>query len=390
MRFRSDDDGFITGLRFYKGTQNTGTHVGHLWTNAGTQLAEATFTGETAGGWQEATFSTPVAVTKDTTYVASYHTPVGFYAVDVNYFDIGKYNPPLHGPARRQRRVQVRRRGFPTTTHMAANYWADVVFEQFAAPDTRRRSPPSRPPTARPRRPCDAGHGPLRRAAGRRHDRRHDLHAAQRRQRGGRRRRLRRGHAHGHADAAVRAGELPRYTATVQGGRRPAVDDRAGNAMAEDRTWSFTTATPPPPPPDDRPTCSRERGSARERGTAPAPTPRAPTRPPPTYLDRPGSPRSGTVAVRARLPARRVALRRDHCGVAGAGRSAQRRPRSRAAGIRTLHVHSRASLAHAAAQAIATGDGSRPPPDMHGNRKTSHTRVPAPGPREPVLNIKRQ
>ena len=32
MKFRSDEDGFITALRFYKQPNNTGTHVGHLWT----------------------------------------------------------------------------------------------------------------------------------------------------------------------------------------------------------------------------------------------------------------------------------------------------------------------------------------------------------------------
>src|SRR3954465_14473880 len=38
MKFRADSDGFITGVRFYKGAGNTGTHVGHLWSATGTQL----------------------------------------------------------------------------------------------------------------------------------------------------------------------------------------------------------------------------------------------------------------------------------------------------------------------------------------------------------------
>ena len=33
--------GYITGLRFYKGPQNVGPHIGHLWTNTGIQLAQA-------------------------------------------------------------------------------------------------------------------------------------------------------------------------------------------------------------------------------------------------------------------------------------------------------------------------------------------------------------
>ena len=43
-----DEPGFITGVRFYKSTTNTGTHVGSLWTTDGQRLATATFTDETA------------------------------------------------------------------------------------------------------------------------------------------------------------------------------------------------------------------------------------------------------------------------------------------------------------------------------------------------------
>ena len=88
VRFRADTNGTITGVRFYKGAANTGTHVGNLWTNTGTLLATATFSGETASGWQQVTFSSPVAVTANTTYVASYHTNTGQYgADDVAYCD---------------------------------------------------------------------------------------------------------------------------------------------------------------------------------------------------------------------------------------------------------------------------------------------------------------
>ncbi len=35
VKFRSSIAGYITGLRFYKGTLDTGTHVGSLWTARG-------------------------------------------------------------------------------------------------------------------------------------------------------------------------------------------------------------------------------------------------------------------------------------------------------------------------------------------------------------------
>ena len=100
VKFSADLDGFVTGLRFYKGPQNTGSHVGHLWTSNGTLLASVTFTGERATGWQQVTLPTPVAITANTTYVASYHAPVGRYALNSAYFTAEYVNAPLRALAR--------------------------------------------------------------------------------------------------------------------------------------------------------------------------------------------------------------------------------------------------------------------------------------------------
>src|SRR5262245_35574270 len=59
VKFRSDVNGFVTALRFYKGTANVGLHVGHLWSGAGVLLAEATFTNESTAGWQEIALAPP-------------------------------------------------------------------------------------------------------------------------------------------------------------------------------------------------------------------------------------------------------------------------------------------------------------------------------------------
>src|SRR4051812_23451231 len=61
MKFSSSQAGYITALRFYKQPGNTGTHIGHLWSSTGQQLAEATFDNETASGWQEQALPQPVA-----------------------------------------------------------------------------------------------------------------------------------------------------------------------------------------------------------------------------------------------------------------------------------------------------------------------------------------
>ncbi len=140
VKFRSELDGFITGMRFYKGPSNTGTHVGTLWTSAGAQLATATFTNETASGWQQVTFSTPVAVTANTVYVASYLAPNGRYSGDNGYFaSAGVDNPPLHAlrdgvSGGNGVYAYGASTAFPTGTYNASNYWVDVVFVPNAPP----------------------------------------------------------------------------------------------------------------------------------------------------------------------------------------------------------------------------------------------------------------
>ena len=88
--------GSITGIRYYKSAANSGTHTGSLWSESGARLATATFANETATGWQVVLFQTPVAVSANTTYVASYHTTTGHYAATAGYFLVGLDSPPLH------------------------------------------------------------------------------------------------------------------------------------------------------------------------------------------------------------------------------------------------------------------------------------------------------
>ncbi len=124
--------GSITGIRFYKGAGNGGTHVGHLWTLSGTLLATATFTGETSSGWQQVSFASPVAISANTTYVASYSDPQGHYAANSGYFaTAGVDNAPLHALADGVNGgdgVFGTLGTFPTGSYQSTNYWVDVVF----------------------------------------------------------------------------------------------------------------------------------------------------------------------------------------------------------------------------------------------------------------------
>ncbi|MFP5389377.1 MAG: N,N-dimethylformamidase beta subunit family domain-containing protein, partial [Thermoleophilia bacterium] len=100
VKFRADAPGLITGLRYYKPPGSTGTHIGRLWTANGVQLAEAAFTNETASGWQQVNLASPVPISADTTYVASYFAPNGNYAAINDYFAlVGADSSPLHALA---------------------------------------------------------------------------------------------------------------------------------------------------------------------------------------------------------------------------------------------------------------------------------------------------
>ncbi len=151
VKFSSDVAGNITGIRFYKASANTGTHVGNLWTSTGTLLATATFTGETASGWQQVNFATPVSITANTVYVASYHANTGHYGYDNNYFMAnGVNNPPLHALTNGVSGgngvfAYGASSAFPNQTWNAYNYWVDVAWQAgLPVPEMQLRITPTR------------------------------------------------------------------------------------------------------------------------------------------------------------------------------------------------------------------------------------------------------
>jgi Domain of unknown function (DUF4082)/Secretion system C-terminal sorting domain len=82
IKFYVTQPGTITGIRYFRGDGVLGTHIGHLWTSTGTQVASATFApsgpGVGTGGWKEVAVS--VHIPANTVYVASVFSAVGDYA----------------------------------------------------------------------------------------------------------------------------------------------------------------------------------------------------------------------------------------------------------------------------------------------------------------------
>ncbi|WP_311922351.1 N,N-dimethylformamidase beta subunit family domain-containing protein [Microbispora sp. H10836] len=165
VKFQASESGKIRGIRFYKGPQNTGTHVGSLWTFTGQLLASVTFSGESASGWQQATFSPPISISAGTTYVASYFTTSGYYSVDPYYFVNPYTRDPLFAPADGAAGGNGVYRysstnAFPSNTYHASNYWVDVLFDPDP-PQAAARQGLRRAPASRSGRRMGAGHTPM-------------------------------------------------------------------------------------------------------------------------------------------------------------------------------------------------------------------------------------
>jgi hypothetical protein len=128
VKFQASSNGTISGVRFYKEPDNTGTHTGALWSASGTQLATGTFTSEPSQGWAELDFSTPVQITAGTTYVAGYLAGAGHYAHTSQGLASAVTNGPLTALAGGGVYAYGSSITFPANTYQNSNYWVDVVF----------------------------------------------------------------------------------------------------------------------------------------------------------------------------------------------------------------------------------------------------------------------
>ena len=257
-RFRSDMPGFINGVRFYKATANTGTHVGALWSATGTLLASATFNGESATGWQQVSFATPVQIGANTSYVASYLAPNGHYAATDGYFAAsGVDNSPLHalkdgadGP--NSVYAYSSTNVFPTETYQSEGYFVDVVFNTTNGPDTN-------PPVIKSVSPANGASGVFTNATvlvtfNEALDS-STVNATNFVLKTGSGSSVPASVSYSAAaltvtltPSATLAYSTP-YTVTVKAG----IKDLTGNATTSDYTSSFTTGAAPPPPPTEGP-----------------------------------------------------------------------------------------------------------------------------------------
>jgi hypothetical protein len=131
VKFQVSKPGKILGIKFYKTSNNSGTHTGQLYNRSGSLLASANFTGETASGWQTVLFSSPIVITANTTYIGAIYSSAGYYANTLNGFNSAVINGHVTGLASGTDGVNgIYNYGnkFPTLTYQNSNYWVDIIF----------------------------------------------------------------------------------------------------------------------------------------------------------------------------------------------------------------------------------------------------------------------
>jgi hypothetical protein len=127
VKIEVDSAAQLTAIRFFKDTEETGPHVGRVWTADGTALAQVPFTNESGSGWQQQSLANPLALQSATVYVVSVNanatfvdTPAGLGAQIVNL--------PLRSVADGQNGAFGASAGsFPTGSYNSSNYFVDVL-----------------------------------------------------------------------------------------------------------------------------------------------------------------------------------------------------------------------------------------------------------------------
>ena len=142
MKFRTDVNGEVSAIRFYRDIPIHSGYVAHLWSATG-RLLGAGVAVEGQGptpGWQTIQLYPPVPIVAGQTYIASYYASQGQYTVSENYFTQTTIrNGPLYLLSDGEDGgngvyIYGAGGGFPTETYQASNYWVDVIFKPTSSP----------------------------------------------------------------------------------------------------------------------------------------------------------------------------------------------------------------------------------------------------------------
>jgi hypothetical protein len=147
VKFQSRVSGSISAIRFYRGDFATATFTVNLYNvdptcscGAGALIGTATLSppseaGRWSPGWLIASFPKPVLINANTTYIASYYSPVGNYADDQRGLTNAVSNQFLSALASSASGgngvFSYGTNGvIPASSYNDSNYYVDVVFNE--------------------------------------------------------------------------------------------------------------------------------------------------------------------------------------------------------------------------------------------------------------------
>lgn len=160
MRFQTSRGGSVTALRYYRGPANVGPHSGRLWGPGGQVLGMATFTNETASGWQQASLAKPVVLTPGAAYTVSYSASHGAYSYETE--SLSPSRPHMTNALTATQGVYSYGTEMPSSVWRNSNYFVDVLFtptlDTTPTPETTVTTPTTKPtpttPTPTPTTGC--------------------------------------------------------------------------------------------------------------------------------------------------------------------------------------------------------------------------------------------
>ncbi len=123
----------IKAIKYYKTPGESGTHTGRIWDIYGRQLAEVTFTNETASGWQTAEVTGDYEIYPENVYFVSVNSNTAYGATQ-NALATPVSNGILTTVADGSNGVYGNPGTFPTNSYQNSNYFRDIVVEEVLNP----------------------------------------------------------------------------------------------------------------------------------------------------------------------------------------------------------------------------------------------------------------
>jgi hypothetical protein len=144
MKFYATQSGQIQAIRFYKSADESGTHVGKIYSASGSLLAQVTFSGESASGWQQQALNTPLTINANTTYVVSVNTGNTCYVATNGGMASQISNGSLRSVVG-SNGVYGSVGAMPSQSWQDSNYFRDIVFTPSSVTPSPTPSPSPTP-----------------------------------------------------------------------------------------------------------------------------------------------------------------------------------------------------------------------------------------------------